>query len=85
MYEHEKTANPQLTDVTGNFQQSLHAANANSLRNVFTINMSPSFLLWWIKIPVFSVHDHDHQSIAFDHKFKVSFHSSSPPMQIKHV
>ena len=45
VYEHEKTANPQLTDVTGNFQLSLHAINANSLRNVFTINMPPSFLL----------------------------------------
>ena len=48
VYEHEKTANLQLTDVTGGFQLSLHAANANSQRTVFTINMPPSFLLWWI-------------------------------------
>ena len=27
---------------------SLHAANANWQRTVFTINMRPSFLLWWI-------------------------------------
>ena len=34
--------------MTGGFQLSLHAANANSQRTVFTINMPPSFLLWWI-------------------------------------
>ena len=48
VYEHEKTANLQLADVTGSFQLPLHAANANSQRTVFMINMPPSFLLWWI-------------------------------------
>ena len=48
MYEHENTANLQQIDVTVGFQQSLHAANANSQRTVFTINMPPSFLLWRI-------------------------------------
>ena len=48
VYEHEKTANMQLIDVTGSFQLSLHAANTNSQKTVFTINIPPSFLLWWI-------------------------------------
>ena len=52
VYEHEKTANLQLIDVTGGFQLSLHAANTNSQRTVFTINMPPSFLLWWISVLV---------------------------------
>ena len=34
--------------LIGDFQLSLHAANANSQRTVFAINMPPSFLLCWI-------------------------------------
>ena len=34
--------------MTGDFQLSLHAANPNSQRTVFSINMPPSFLLWRI-------------------------------------
>ena len=47
-YGHKKTANLQYIDVAGGFRLSLHAANANLQRTVFTINMPPSFLLWWI-------------------------------------
>jgi len=36
--------------VTGEFQLSLHAANTNSQRTVFTINTPPSFLLWWFSV-----------------------------------
>ena len=34
------------------FQLPLHAANVNSQRSVFTINMPLSFLLWWIVIVI---------------------------------
>ena len=47
--------------MTGGFHLSLHAANANSQRTVFTINMPPSFLLWWIILPFYlSTYKYNH-------------------------